>query len=62
MTDDKPAGPWRGIRGGTLESPYVGAHVFDQDTGAHGQVEQVLGPRAAVVRLDDGALVRVGPA
>ena len=53
---------WRGIHGETLTSPYVGAHVIDQDSGARGQVVQVLGPRSAVVRLGDGTLVRVGPA
>lgn len=41
---------WRGIFGGTT-SLFIGAHVIDPGTGLRGQVEQVLGPRSALVRL-----------
>jgi hypothetical protein len=56
-----PGGEWRGLRGGTSDSPFVGAYVVDQATGKRGQVEKVLGPRTALVRLEDGTLVRAGP-
>lgn len=55
------AAPWRAIHGGGLESLFVGAHVIDQKTGRRGQVEQVLGPQSAVVRLEDGTQARISP-
>jgi hypothetical protein len=51
---------WRGISGGTT-SLFIGAHVIDPGTGLRGQVEQVLGPQSALVRLEDGTIARVRP-
>jgi TIR domain len=51
---------WRGIIGGTTPV-FIGAHVIDPGTGLRGQVEQVLGPQSALVRLEDGRLVNVRP-
>lgn len=52
--------PWTGILGGDTEI-FIGAHVIDPTTGRHGQVEQVLSPTSAVVRLEDGSRVHVSP-
>lgn len=52
--------PWTGILGGDTEI-FVGAHVIDPTTGKRGQVEQVLSPTSALVRLEDGSQVRVSP-
>lgn len=45
---------------GTTE-PYVGAHVIDQASGKRGQVVQLLGDGAVLVRLDDSTVSRARP-
>lgn len=51
---------WRAVSGDTT-SLFIGAHVIDPGTGLRGQVEQLLGPESALVRLEDGSLARVRP-
>jgi hypothetical protein len=49
------AGLWRGLRGGVVDGPYVGAHIIDAATGRRCQVEEVLDDGATLrVRFEDG--------
>jgi hypothetical protein len=48
-------GPWKGLRGGVADGPYVGAHIIDTTTGRRCQVEEVLNDGAVLrVRFEDG--------
>jgi hypothetical protein len=50
---------WRGILGG--ETPaFEGAHTIGAD-GRRGQIVYALGPRSALVRLEDDTIARVKP-
>ncbi len=51
----RPIGLWKGLRGGAVDAPYVGAHIIDASTGRRCQVEEVREEGAVLkVRFEDG--------